>query len=357
MFVIFIQLLVFVTSIDSVSICFRTFFLEMMIIKCAKIVLARDAKIFVLVYVPLLAILSFAFNYIEVPQTYFSAANNFLNVHVFKPAFNFTVVALLIYVLVTLTSQQLRYLPNLLIPYTRLLVSWLLYSIVKQLIEMLAVMYGKCEGHPEYNNQQLTCTLQGYTWSNFRISGHAFYLLYAMLLILEEAKAYDRWELKFRTWKTVVYADSMIHHRVHHESSSDCLDPVAAYHRKALGLYEGKALVTKTVYTLLAVWMVLLHFNMLCTIVYFHAPIQKVEGALMAVGLWFITYGAVFKLDADVDDSCSDIEQPFYLISGTSTSSLSSEERLQLSFDKDTRRDHVEKNFQSGNKVIYKYSG
>lgn len=327
-----------------------------MIIKCAKIVLARDPKIFVLVYVPLLAILSFAFDHVEVPQTIFSDANNFLNVYLFKPSFNHTCLGLSIFILVTLTSLQLRHLQNLLMPYTRLLVSWLLYTMVKQLIEMLAIMYGECEGHPEYNNQQLACTVAGYTWHDFRISGHAFYLQYAMLLILEEATVYDRWQSKLHTWKAVVYTDNLLHHRGYTQRPGGFLDPAAAYHKKALGKYKGKTPVVKTAYTLLAVWMVLLHFNMFCTIVYFHAAVQKVGGMLLAVGLWLVTYGAIFKLDSGFDDDLySDEDEPLYAIPATSTSSLDSEDRL-LSADKSARTSSIDQHLYSGHKTIYKYS-
>lgn len=321
-----------------------------MIIKCAKLVLARDPKIFVLVYIPLLAILSLIFDHVQVPQTIFSDANNLLNLYLFKPSFNYTCFGLSIFILVTLTSLRLRHLRNLLMPYTRLFVSWLLYTMVKQLVEVLAILYGKCKGHPELDNQQLACTLSGYSWLDFRVSGHAFYLLYAMLLILEEATAYDRWQSKLHTWKAVVYADNLIHNRGY-----TSLDPVATYHKKTLSKYQGKAPVVKIAYTLLAIWMLLLHLNMIFTIMYFHTAVQKIAGSLMAVALWLVTYGAIFKLDLGFDDDLDDEDQPFYMIPATSTSSLDSQERL-LNANQNPRESYIDQHLYSGQKAIYKYS-
>lgn len=299
-----------------------------MILKLADFVLARDPKTFAFVYLGLVASLSVLFERVSLPATHFADRDNWLNVHLFKPAFNYTVLALLLFACLARQLRQLR------MPCARLLLAWTLFSACKQLIDAAQVAFGRCLRRPQLDDQQLACVLAGHEWRGYRVSGHVFYLLYALLLLLEEApRAYHRWRLR------------------------RCRALLRAEHRRAayVGLRRRAPLVHAG-YALLAAWAALLQLELLGTVAYFHAPGQKVGGALLAVALWLVTYGGVFRLDPDdEDDDDDDAVEPLYLAAAESTSSLGSDQPLAASSEH-ARKYGARRELYIAQKSIYKYS-
>ena len=141
----------------------------------------------------------------------------------------------------------------------------------------------------EHFDDKHSCRQAGGKWYGFDISGHAFLLIYNLLVISEEVKPINGWE---RISEIVNEEEEKLSGRF---SESDLVQLKMSYEEK-----------TPTVRVLAIVLMFLtfiFELMLLGTTLYFHNMPQKIVGALFAALGWFLTYRVWYKLDFSPGES------------------------------------------------------
>ncbi|XP_048505465.1 acyl-coenzyme A diphosphatase FITM2 isoform X2 [Athalia rosae] len=136
------------------------------------------------------------------------------------------------------------------------------------------------------------CLLAGRFWSGLDVSGHAFILIYASLILSEEASAFVGWEgikdLVVREEHTRITMGDATSRPLRNLSMTD-LGFLKQTHQ-ALTPYLRGLFVGMTIQQLL--WDLMLA----TTILYFHTMVEKFSGGLLAILTWYITYRWWYKL-------------------------------------------------------------
>lgn len=227
-------------------------------------------------------------------------SNEFLDNYIIEPSFNLVTLALLIFVCITLTEPDIRHYQHLVKPISRILLSWILHVTVRVTILLVPNLLGRCQGYPEFDNQQLECILAGHHWNGFNISGHIFSLLYSILIVLEETFVFRRFEVRLRLFGKM--ADMEIANTVTPTYTDHLLtDLYATYLRR----YRKVEPCVRIAYTILALWVITAQVNVLIITFNWQKAPPKILGAVLAVALWLVTYGTIFKVDPDYKvDKC-----------------------------------------------------
>ncbi|XP_055336655.1 acyl-coenzyme A diphosphatase FITM2-like [Paramacrobiotus metropolitanus] len=110
------------------------------------------------------------------------------------------------------------------------------------------------------------CEAAGQTWSYFDISGHAFLLIYCSLLILEESRAFFKWE------------------------KADRLDTDEDAGKFDQEIKPRVLLVMRVLAVALAMLAMLWDGMLVITLIYYHSFIQRFMGVFFGVAGWFLTY-------------------------------------------------------------------
>ncbi|XP_013380308.1 FIT family protein CG10671 [Lingula anatina] len=122
-----------------------------------------------------------------------------------------------------------------------------------------------------------TCYRGGHIWIGFDISGHAFLLIHNLLMISEEVKCLKSWD------KVRLVIQSEGDETSPYRLDGDTLQKVKEGHLQYNYIVKGMTVVL-TMLTLL--WEVML----VITTLYYHTIAQKVVGAFIAIGCWFVSY-------------------------------------------------------------------
>jgi hypothetical protein len=140
------------------------------------------------------------------------------------------------------------------------------WFVITALFIRIEAITGTCNDYSKGKAPRHVCLKGGYKWQEGHdISGHIFILLYALLIINEEVKVYDK------VWKEV-------------ELNGAGDSPVI------LVQHPIKMFLMKVFYVALAALTVLWGCMLLSTALYFHTTWEKLAAAMLAVFFWFITY-------------------------------------------------------------------
>ena len=130
-------------------------------------------------------------------------------------------------------------------------------------------------------DDKYSCREAGGKWIGFDISGHAFLLIYNILIISEEIKAIGGWER---------IADIVKEEEEKPSGRFGGFELIKLQER-----YENNTPYVRSLAVALMFLTFIFELMLLGTILYFHNMPQKVSGAVFAVIGWFITYRMWYK--------------------------------------------------------------
>ncbi|CAF1205700.1 unnamed protein product [Adineta ricciae] len=213
------------------------------------------------------------------PNSYFSLKTNFFNRYFAKLGWGWTMGLLIPFVYLTLITTHNQY-QIITRHLSRLFVATSIWFIVTTLFARFEELTGMCKHEDLRSASRRACVKGGHEWQEgYDLSGHTFLLLYALLIINEEVKSYDKGT------KKVDQASSAAN------AKGDALSEVK---------HEYLQIISKVIrlnYVALAALTILWEFMLLSTALYFHYTLHKIFAAMIAVFFWYITYYVWYRLE------------------------------------------------------------
>ena len=157
----------------------------------------------------------------------------------------------------------------------RVAVAHIIWYLTTSLFERIDSISGECSDSSITSPR--ACIKQGNNWMGFDISGHVFLLTYCILVLTEETAG-----IKMEVWDE--YNSVLLQQkRVVSKLSEQVMQLLPKLHRLTTFIVS--------LLELLATAEILLWTFMLCTTsLYFHDFIEKLLGAVIGCGAWYITY-------------------------------------------------------------------
>ncbi|CAF2787040.1 unnamed protein product [Rotaria sp. Silwood2] len=206
------------------------------------------------------------------PNSYLSLKTNIFNTYFAKFGWGWTMGLLIPFVYLTYITTHNRY-QIITHHLVRLLIATGVWYIVTYLFVHVESRTGICKHDSMRGVPRTVCLRGGFEWEEGHdFSGHVFLLLYAILIINEEVKSYDK------STKEVDQANKIV------PESGGTLSNINHEHAK---IFSN---IIRINYILLAALTILWEFMILSTALYFHHTIHKLIAAGVAVFFWYITY-------------------------------------------------------------------
>lgn len=157
---------------------------------------------------------------------------------------------------------------------SRLFVATGIWYVITSLFVFIESRTGSCQ-HEEWRGAtRYVCLKQGYQWQEGTdFSGHTFLLLYAILIINEEVKAYRKGA------KKIDQADQ--------KTAEVTAEGAPNPSKETFEIYKH---LIRFIYIALGGLTVLWEFMLLSTALYFHHTLHKIFAACFAVLSWYLTY-------------------------------------------------------------------
>jgi len=229
----------------------------------------------VLFYLGLVSVLSVVSSYLEPSEHYLVQKHNILNAYGTKLGWFWTLLVLTPFVALTsflhhksvqLTARHLL----------RLAIATLFWYMCTTTFIAFEKMTGKCLGVKGIY-QRRECFDNGGKWvPGFDISGHAFILIYSMLVMDEEVSSFRNWPSSPKTAASPKKGTTTQKGTTTSKSEFD-------EHQRNTRTIQWLFLVVLAVHL---VW----DLQLVITCLYYHTISHKVIGALFAVLSWFVTY-------------------------------------------------------------------
>jgi hypothetical protein len=211
------------------------------------------------------------------PDSYLSSSKNIFNIYFVKLGWAWTIGLLgpFIYLTLITTHSHYRILTHHLV---RLLIATGVWYIITSLFVHFEAYTGMCKREEMRGATKKVCISGGHEWQEgYDLSGHAFLLLYALLIINEEVKSYDK--------GTKIVDQST--------------KPTTNENGDTSTNIEGqRSKIIRILYVLLAALTILWEFMLLSTALYFHYTLHKLIAAGIAVFFWYITYYVWYRRDS-----------------------------------------------------------
>ena len=208
-----------------------------------------------------------------VPQSYFSVKTNIFNRYFAKLGWGWTIGLLgpFIYLTLMTTRTTKEIVANHL---SRLLVATGIWLVVTSLFVFIESRTGTCNHQGFQGATRYVCLKGGHKWDEgIDFSGHTFLLLYAILIINEEVKAYRKGVKKID--------------KTEQQTSEVTPDGTTNPTKETFQIYQH---LIRVVYIALGVLTVLWEFMLLSTALYFHHTLHKIAAGICAVFFWYNTY-------------------------------------------------------------------
>ena len=234
----------------------------------------------ILVSLAIIIIGSLLKSYELVPNSYFSLKTNIFNRFFAKLGWAWTMGLLgpFIYLTLVTTHTQYQIFTRHLI---RLLIATGVWYVITSIFVRFELLTGSCKYEPMRGASKRVCVSGGYEWNEgYDFSGHTFLLLYAILIINEEVKAYDKGTKKVDQKTKTATAEGG--------------DTVETTEQQRLELFSK---LIRILYVALAALTILWEFMLLSTALYFHHTLHKITAAGFAVFFWYITYYVWYRRD------------------------------------------------------------
>jgi hypothetical protein len=208
------------------------------------------------------------------PNSYLSMKTNIFNTYFAKLGWAWTMGLLIPFVYFTLITTHSQY--RIIIRHlSRLLIATGVWYIITLIFVRVESYTGMCKHVDMKGVSRRVCVGGGHEWEEGHdFSGHTFLLLYALLIINEEVKAYDKGTTKVD----------------HTNGSGDTSSPTI--NQKLISK------IVRVLYVSLAALTILWEFMLLSTALYFHHTLHKLIAAGLAVFFWYITYYVWYRPDS-----------------------------------------------------------
>uniref|UniRef100_A0AAG5D6Z4 Uncharacterized protein n=1 Tax=Anopheles atroparvus TaxID=41427 RepID=A0AAG5D6Z4_ANOAO len=272
--------------------------LTMMVLHVCKKIIFFDTSLKVPLYLGSLFIVSLIGDFVPFPKTYLARTDNLFNVYFVKMGWAWTLLFCFPYLAMTSVTlccgDSQRLLRNHL---PRLGIATVFWFVWTKLFNLIESSYGRCSARGF--DAKIACLKAGHLWNGFDISGHAFILIYASLVLMEEARPIIGWE----SIKDLMRNEE--HNRSSNESSqtSNPLKSLKDEDLKALKYFYNR--FTPTI-RLLFVGMTMLQLlwdvMLVGTMLYHHRMAEKVLSGIIAVVSWFVTYRAWYPIPSVLPD-------------------------------------------------------
>jgi hypothetical protein len=214
------------------------------------------------------------------PNSYLSVKGNIFNRYFAKLGWAWTIGLLGPFIYLTLITTYNHY-QIITRHLVRLLVATGVWYIITYLFVTVESYTGECKHVDMKTATRIVCIKGGYEWQEGTdFSGHTFLLLYALLIINEEVKSYDKGT------KNVAAASQEAN------QSGDALANITHEHLDIMSK------IIRILYVLLAALTILWEFMLLSTALYFHHTFHKLIAAAVAVFFWYITYYVWYRPDS-----------------------------------------------------------
>lgn len=267
--------------------------LTMMVIHLCKKIIFFDVNLKVALYLGALFLVSLIGDFTPYPKTYFARSDNLFNVYFVKMGWAWTLAFCVPYIV--LTSRVLNcgdtkrvlaeHLPRILIATG----FWFVWTKAFNVVESA---YGRC--NVRGFDSKVGCLKAGHFWNGFDISGHAFILMYASLVLIEEARPIVGWEA------IKEHLRNEEHNRLTKESSTTNplrnLSDLELAQVKAF--YEKYTPIIRLLFVGMTALQLLWDVMLVCTMLYYHKMIEKVLSGIIAILTWFFTYRAWYPTSA-----------------------------------------------------------
>ena len=245
---------------------------DLVLFFCRRIIFA-PALFKIIVYFLIIIVGSFL-SYLEfAPSSYLASKGNIFNTYFVKLGWAWTIGLLLPFVYLNLLETHTH---RQIIMYhlTRLLIATGLWYVITSTFVRVENYTSRCEHEDFRGATRKVCIDNGHKWKDgYDFSGHSFLLIYAVLIINEEVKAYAQ-GLK-------VLASSGV--------TSDTPTSLDPNYRKLVSV------AIPVLYVLLAVLTIIWEMMLLSTALYFHYFIDKVAAAFTAIAAWGLTYRVWYR--------------------------------------------------------------
>lgn len=272
--------------------------LTVMVLHVCKKIIFFDTSLKVPLYLGSLFIVSLIGDFLPYPKTYLARTDNLFNVYFVKLGWAWTLLFCFPYLAMTSVTlccgDNQRLLRNHL---PRLGIATMFWFVWTKIFNLIECTYGRCSVRGF--ESKTACLKAGHLWNGFDISGHAFILIYASLVLMEEARPIIGWE----SIKDLLRNEE--HNRNSNDSSqtSNPLKSLKNDDLKALKYFYNR--FTPTI-RLLFIGMTMLQLlwdvMLVGTMLYHHRMAEKVLSGIIAVVSWFVTYRAWYPIPTVLPD-------------------------------------------------------
>ena len=246
---------------------------DLVLFFCRRIIFGPVQFKLILTFVIIL-VGSFLKDYELAPHSYFSLKSNIFNRYFAKLGWAWTICLLGPFIYLTLIKTHNIY-QIVTRHLVRLLVATVLWYFITYFFVNFEMYTGYCIPEDKRGLTRMGCVEGGHNWQDgFDLSGHTFLLLYSLLIINEEVKAYDKGTKKIDQAKEKTK-----------NKSEDSAEGTLEQERWKLDVK-----IIRVLYVLLAVLTIIWEFMLLSTALYFHYTTHKIAAAGVATLCWYITY-------------------------------------------------------------------
>lgn len=271
--------------------------LTMMVLHVCKKIIFFDTNLKVPLYLGSLFFVSLIGDFLPYPKTYLAKSDNLFNVYFVKMGWAWTLLFSLPFLAMTSVTvccgDHQRFVKNHL---PRLGIATGFWFVWTKMFNVIESSVGRCSVRGF--DSKSGCLKAGYLWSGFDISGHAFILIYASLVLMEEARSIIGWE------SIKEHLRNEEHNRAKNDNqTTNPLKNLKDDDLKALKYFYIR--FTPTI-RLLFVGMTMLQLlwdvMLVGTMLYYHRMVEKVVSGIIAILTWFFTYRAWYPAQSVLPD-------------------------------------------------------
>lgn len=226
---------------------------------------------------------SFSYDFVSLPQSYFSNRRNIFNVLFVKKGWGWTFFVLAGYLFCILLKKRVTNLKVFYQHFTRLFVLTIAWFLSTSIFDIVENYTGSCLGQEVLD--KLNCKENGFIWSGFDVSGHCFLLTFCILIINEELHSTNAYNLS---------SDDESQSNYTKEKELKSMKSVYGIDIEEKYIDHALEVLSVMLIVFMLLWEVMLFF----TCAYFHTLLQKLCGIIAGVGCAYLCYDVIFKLES-----------------------------------------------------------
>lgn len=242
-------------------------------------------------------------DFIPFPKSYFSRSDNLFNVYFVKIGWFWTLLfssPFLYFTSSVLNCGDKQKVLKQHLP--RLIIATFFWFMWTKLFNVVENSYGRC--NMKLYETKRSCLKAGAFWMGFDISGHVFILIYASLVLIEEARPIVGWD------NIKEHLRMEDHNRKAQITSSS--NPLRNLNDNEMyilrDMYEKHTPIIKLLFVAMTILQLLWDIMLVCTMLYYHRMVEKITGGIIAICTWYFTYRAWYPMKAiwpDAAGNCS----------------------------------------------------